>query len=227
MLREFLSHIWSSCRECLTCIDLLSSQCNMTDNARTTRCALKREQVVFIRRRRFHSTRLKKWFLFNLFEKMISIQLIWKNRLHSTHSKKSFLFILFEQVVFIQSSLFFRISFNSFEKVVIYLINLKKSFFIQLIWKCASFLTNFSFSSRTWSKSLWHSSLDVNEKFFDLRQACKWKHFSSYNSVFVSMLHSLKNLLDILWVWSNFFLEKNFVEYLYIYLCRCWILENN
>jgi hypothetical protein len=194
MLRESLSHIWSSCRECLTCIDLLSSQCSMTDNARTTRCALKREQVVFIRRRRFHSTRLRKWFLFNLFEKMISIQLIWKSRLHSTHSKKSSLFISFEQVVLIRSSLFLRISFNSFEKVVIYLINLKKPFFIQLIWKCASLLTNLSFSSRTWSKPLWHSSLDVDEKSFDLKQTCKWKHFSSYTSISVSVLHSLKNI---------------------------------
>jgi hypothetical protein len=105
------------------------------DNACTMSCALKREQVVFIRRKRFHSTHLKKWFLFNF----------RKNRLHSTHSKKSFSFISFEQIVFIRSSLFLRISFNSFEKVVIYLINLEKSFFIQLIWKRFHSWRNFRF----------------------------------------------------------------------------------
>jgi hypothetical protein len=166
-----------------------------TDNARTTRCALKREQVVFIQ---LIWTHLKKWFLFNLFEKVISILLIWKSRLHSIHSENSFSFISFEQVVLVRSNLFSRISFNSFEEVVIYLINLKKTFFIRFIWKCVSFLTKFSFSSRTWSKSSWHSRFDLNEKLFDLRQTCRWKHFSSYNSIFVSMCHSLKNLLDIL-----------------------------
>jgi hypothetical protein len=40
-----------------------------TGNARTTRCALKREQIDLIWRRRFHSTHLKKGFSFNSFEK--------------------------------------------------------------------------------------------------------------------------------------------------------------
>jgi hypothetical protein len=39
---RILSHIWSSCRECLTCINLFSSQCSMIDNARTS-YDLKRE----------------------------------------------------------------------------------------------------------------------------------------------------------------------------------------
>jgi hypothetical protein len=49
---------------------LAAARSEPTGNARTTRCALKRGQVVFIRRRRFHSTHL------NSFEKVISIQLI-------------------------------------------------------------------------------------------------------------------------------------------------------
>jgi hypothetical protein len=32
------------------------------------------------------------------------------------------------------------------------------------------------------------------KKLFDLKQTCKWKHFSSYTSISVSMLHFLKNI---------------------------------
>ncbi len=55
-------------------------------------------------------------------------------------------------------------------------------------------LEKISLSSRTWFKSSWHSHFDVDEKFFDLKQTCRWKHFSSYTSIFMSMLHSLKNI---------------------------------
>ncbi len=90
-----------------------------TGNARTTRCALKRGQVVFIRRRRFHSTHL------NSFEKVISIQLIWKSDFYSIHLKKSSSFNSFENIVLIY---FIRTNrFHSIESV--------SSYFILLIWE--------------------------------------------------------------------------------------------
>jgi hypothetical protein len=113
---RILSHIEFNCRECLTCINLFFSQCSMTDNARTMRCALKREQVVFIQRRRIHSTLLKK---------VIFIQLIWRSDFYSTHLKKSSSFNSFEKVVFIQ--LIRTSRFHSIEFVLLY--------FIQFIWE--------------------------------------------------------------------------------------------
>ncbi len=100
----------------------------------------------------------------------------------------------------------------------------------------SSFLKKSLLSSRTWFKSSWHSHFNVNEKFFDLKQTCKWKHFSSYISIFVSMLHSLKNIhqhfssftshYSLHFLRQCFILWKTFINTFHHtlqFLCQCFI----
>ncbi len=90
---------------------------------------------------------MKTWFLFKPFENVFSIHFIWKARSSANYLKKSFSLISVNQFVLVRSSLLFCISFDSFDKIVIFSIILNNSFLIQFIWKFASFLTKFSISS--------------------------------------------------------------------------------